>query len=306
MRSGALLVTAVAIVIGAGCAQPRDEAGPAAPVAPGTSVRWQRIAETLAGPEDPDSANSCNRGDARCVEEVVREMRRRLSALSARCDHNAAFLFMYLQVTDGVAGRGTRIFRDQGYLNHLDAVFAELYFRAFDAFRRGDLERVPAAWRVAFDTADHRAVTGLGDMLIGMNAHISRDLPFALARIGLETAEGRSGKPDFDRVNGLLQEVQGPMLRRASERYDATIATFTVPALEFSSADTADLLGAWRSEAWRNARKLLAARTPGERAAVARRIDREAEKRARILQAATSYLLLGGSTEERDRYCATR
>ena len=28
-------------------------------------------------------------------------------------------------------------------------------------------------------------LTGLGDMLLGMSAHINRDLPFALAHVGL-------------------------------------------------------------------------------------------------------------------------
>jgi hypothetical protein len=160
------------------------------------------------------------------------------------------------------------------------------------------------AWQVAFQAADTRAVTGLGDMLLGMNAHISRDLPYALAEVGLDSDTSRGAKRDFDAVNRLLGEVQGPMLDDASDRLDPSIRTFAVPALDFTSTDVAVLLGTWRAEAWGNARDLLRARTPTARAAVRARIERNAETRARVLEAATSYALTGLRSADRDAFCA--
>ncbi|MEX2195695.1 MAG: DUF5995 family protein [Thermoleophilaceae bacterium] len=302
MRAAPAALAALAL-LGAGCADPAgDEPAGAGAIPP--SERWEAIARELGGPENPASPNVCNRGERACVEEVVSEMRRRFDVLAAACDHKAAFAFMYLQVTEGVGDDGTRIFRDPEYLNHLDAVFAHLYFSAFDSFTRGN--DVPAAWRVAFEAADARRVTGLGDMLLGMNAHISRDLPFALADIGLETAEGESGRPDYDRVNGLLADVQEPMLAAASELLDPSIAGFRLDALDFSARDVADLIATWRSEAYRNAETLIAAPTPAARAKEAARIERNAESRARVLEMAMSYALLGETTAERDAYCARR
>jgi hypothetical protein len=124
-----------------------------------------------------------------------------------------------------------------------------------------------------------------------------------LARIVLRGPDGRSGKRDYDRVNRLLEAVQGPMLDTASKRLDPTVKKFSVPAFDFTSDDVESLLGTWRSEAWRNAGALLTANTPAERDAVARRIETNAETRARLLQTATSYALLGGSTATRDRFC---
>lgn len=300
-----LAALAALAVLGVGCAEPvDDDPGMAGAIPP--SERWEAIARGLGGPEAPGSPNVCNRGERACIEEVVREMRRRFDALAAACDHKAAFAFMYLQVTEAVGGGGTSLFRDPEYLNHLDAVFAQLYFSAFDRHTRGADDDVPAAWRVAFEAADARRVTGLGDMLLGMNAHISRDLPFALAGIGLDTAEGESGRADYDRVNGLLADVQDPMLAAASDRLDPTIASFRLDALDFGATDVAELIATWRSEAYRNAQSLIAAPTPAERTRVTTRIERNAESRARVLEAATSYALLGETTVERDRHCASR
>ena len=55
----------------------------------------------------------------------------------------------------------------------------------------------PARGR-SHDAAKGRQVTGLGNLLLGMNAHINRDLPFVLYSIGLTAPDGSSRKPDHD------------------------------------------------------------------------------------------------------------
>ena len=52
--------------------------------------------------------------------------------------------------------------------------------------------------------------------------------------------------------------------------------------------------------------RLLAARGPAARAAVARSIEANAADRARLIQSASSYSILGGGTEERDAHCRAR
>ena len=297
------LCALAAVLLLAGCTERPDDEQPGTVPARGGEA-WQELAAGVRGRHDADSQNRCVRGSATCIRDVVKEMTRRYLTLIETCDHKAAFAFMYLQVTSGVGQDGSALFRDPAWLNHLDSVFARLYFDAFDAWQAGDTDRVPVAWRVAFEAADSRSVTGLGDMLLGMNAHISRDLPYALAEIGQDTDRARRfARRDFDAVNGLLDDVQEPMLDLASKRIDPTVKSFAVPALNFTTADLADLLGTWRSEAWVNGRDLAAARTPTTRAAVTGRIERQAESRARILQAATSYVLTGGTTEDRDEFC---
>ena len=49
-----------------------------------------------------------------------------------------------------------------------------------------------------------KTVTGAGDLLLGMNAHINRDLAFVLAGTGLIHPDGSSSKADYDAVEEWL------------------------------------------------------------------------------------------------------
>jgi hypothetical protein len=270
--------------------------------------RWQALQPTLDASFDQDAANPCVRGAKTCVPLVVAEMRRRLDVLAGQCSHLAPFALMYLRVTAGVqeAQRRGERFRDLPYLAHLDAVFAGFYFRAFDAWRESRDREVPAAWRLAFEAGDRSVVSGIGDLMLGMNAHISRDLPFALAAAGLQGTDGQSALPDFDAVNALLNRTAGPMIDEQARLFDPSVKTFTAPVLGISSLDLGALLGIWRTEAYHNAEKLIAAPTPAARRRVAASIEANAAQRARLIGVATSYAVLGGSSVARDRFCARR
>lgn len=267
---------------------------------------WRALQPTLRQRFDQEATNPCVSGAKACVPLVVAEMRRRLDVLARQCSHLAPFALMYLRVTDGVeqAQRRGERFHDLPYLAHLDAVFAGLYFRAFDAWRNGRDREVPAAWRLAFEAGDRSVVSGIGDLMLGMNAHISRDLPFALAASGLQGTDGQSARPDFDAVNTLLNRTAGPMIDEQAGRFDPSVKSFTAPVLGISSLDLGALLGLWRTEAYRNAEKLIAAPTPAARRRVAAAIEANAAQRARLIGVATSYAVLGGSTAARDRFCA--
>lgn len=302
MARRAIALLAGLALLAAGCGAddpdpPRLEAG---------GARWQAIERSMPAAADPASPNVCGRGAPDCIGEVTREMTRRLDRSAATCDHNAAFALMYLRVTEGAGGTEAVRFDDTRYLNHLDAVFADLYFRAFDDWRADRRSRVPEAWRLAFEAADKRQLAGIGDMLVGMNAHISRDLPYALAKAGLRTPGGKSGEPDYDLVNTLLGKVQGPMLFEAARRFDPTIRSTTLPLALGASTTVAEIITRWRNEAWENAKRLLAAPNPQAKARVAKSIEAAAAGRARLLIALSSNLVVGPGADERLGYCRSR
>ena len=259
------------------------------------------VATVTAGARPHDT---CARGEGTCVRAVVDEMDSRLEPLAASCDHKAAFAFMYRQVTDAVARAEPGFFRSAASLDRLDVVFASFYFDAYDTWRHGRRSNVPEAWRIAFAAADERRVQGIGDMLLGMNAHISRDLPFALER--LRRAGRTVAKRDFDRVNVLLVRVQGPMLKEAARRFDPGVDDFSVPVLDVDDRTVGQLLAAWREEAWLNARRLASASTPARRRAVEQTIEQSAALRALAIRTATSYLPFVSSTKPRDEWCRQR
>jgi Family of unknown function (DUF5995) len=299
VKLGPLLLGATVLAVMAGCGSPARKAAP-------VTKAWHSVGATLTGPLQSQSPNSCNRGAPACVAVVVGEMQARLDALAAACDHQSAFALMYLRVTQAVeqATRARPTPGDRAYLAHLDAVFAQLYFRAYDAWARGDRKAVPDAWQLAFAAAERRRVSAIGDLLLGMNAHISRDLPFAVAAVGLgagSTAESR--RRSFEGVNRILEEVAPTMLREESSRFDPTVAHFTLPVLKADTTSLALLLGNWRDAALRDGRRLLEAATPAERAAVARSIERNAVARAVVIAAATSRVPFSAAGRSRDAFC---
>jgi Family of unknown function (DUF5995) len=299
-------VTAALAAVGCGGTPGEADSRPRFTAIDRGGEQWQALQPTLDARFDQEATNPCVRGARTCVPLVVAEMQRRLDVLAGQCSHLAPFALMYLRVTAGVdeaQRRGDR-FRDLPYLAHLDAVFAGYYFRAFDAWRKGRDGEVPAAWRLAFEAGEHSVASGIGDLMLGMNAHISRDLPFALAASGLQGTDGQSALPDFNAVNALLNQTAGPMIDEQARRFDPSVRSFTAPVLGISSLDLGALLGIWRTEAYRNAERLVAAPTPAARRKVAASIEASAAQRARLIQVATSYAVLGGSTAARDRFCA--
>jgi Family of unknown function (DUF5995) len=255
----------------------------------------------LAMQYEPSSENDCTAGRTRCIDAVIREMNRRFNPLAESCDHDSIFALAYLRTTEEYRRtvEDPTFFEDTPFVNHEAAVFADYYFRAYDAWHAGGT--APPAWAIAFDAAADRAVSSQGNLLLGMNAHIQRDLPFVFANIGMVKPDGSSRKPDHDRVNVFLNRVSDDLYAEIARRFDPTIDDANVPG-------TADdflafqLIPAWRENAWRNAELLATAPTPEARALVAESIETYAASEARSIRLATGYGLLGSSAA-RDAYC---
>jgi hypothetical protein len=266
-------------------------------------VNWSaELPPAYMGP-NTDSADDCVAGRIECVDKVAKRLARQVS--DAGCDHNAVFSLAYQRTTEAVAAwerAHPAFFSDNPWLNHYDAVFADMYFTAWNGWRQGS-GAVPRAWAIAFDAADRRKASAAGNLLLGMSAHVNRDLPFALYAIGLVSPDGSSRKPDHDRVNEILNTVITPLLDEIAARYDPSVRT--VPALgslgdflEFQALPT------WREQAWRNAEQLAAAPNAAERRVVAASIEQSAADTATALLAITAYTPPLTSSASRDAYCA--
>jgi hypothetical protein len=238
------------------------------------------------------------------VDKTIRQMTQRLDPLASSCDHNAIFALTYLRVTQ--AYRQTiaePFFDDTSFVNYEDTVFAHYYFAAYDARAAGQIKDVPPAWRIAFNAASRHAVSALGDLFLGINAHVQRDLPFVLYSIGLTAPDGTSRKPDHDRVDQILNRVTDPVIAEIARRFDPTIESTNLPTM-FDDATVFQVIAGWRERAWRNAELLAAAPTPAARALVAAQIENDAATEARMIVASTAYPPLIGGSAARDAYCA--
>jgi len=151
--------------------------------------------------------------------------------LAASCDHAAVFGLAYLRTTETYlqTAQTPGFYADPAFVNHEDITFAAAYYSAYDNWVAGRPDQVPPAWRIAFDAGRNRSVSGSGDLLLGINAHVNRDLPFVLAAIGLTAPDGTSRKPDHDKINQMLNRVYPPLVEEEAARFDPTIANIQTP-----------------------------------------------------------------------------
>ena len=131
-------------------------------------------------------------------------------------------------------------------------------------------------------------MTGTGDLLLGINAHVNRDLPFVLASMGLVRPDGQSGKPDFDKADLFLNDASDALMGELSQRFDSTIDDVNDP-LGLSYASVMQLLTTWREAAWRNAEALVNAPNAAARALVAQGIENAANAAAHTILLTQAY-----------------
>jgi hypothetical protein len=261
----------------------------------------------------PDPGNSaatvypgfdvCPDGDPACPEAVILEMYERWRPLSQACDHRAVFALTYLRTTEEYYRTVTEdpgFFEDPPWVSHEDAVFAEFYFNAEDAFFGGGGD-VPEAWRIAFDSAGSDDLTGAGDLFLGMSAHINRDLPYTLAAVGLVPPGGGSRKGDHDRVNFFLNRIADPLQRELGERYDPYFRLTDAEPSPFDEIGILQLVRSWRQAAWQHAEMLVNAAGEAQREQAAAWIESYSVLAARGIVAANT---VPGYAEVRDEWCA--
>ncbi len=301
MKLGRLIAVAVTLALPAVVLAP---AQPAAADDP-PFVGWTAAMPPLAFSFDPSSSNDCEAGRVTCVRQVIRTMRARFNPLAEQCDHDAVFSLAYLRTTEEYL-RSTLtpgFFDKPALVNHEDVAFSRMYLDAYDDWADDRVRMVPPAWRVAFEAADSRRVSGSGNLLLGMNAHVNRDLPFVLAATGLVARDGSSRKRDHDQINVMLNRVVEPLVTEAAARFDPGIAFVPTP-YGVGYTGLMQMLVAWRETAWRQAERLVAAPDAAARNRVARQIETYAETNAQAIVTATAYQPPVTTTAARDAYCA--
>ncbi len=294
--AAAVLLAAVAAVAGVSTAQDRAGADP-------LYAEWPALLPGLTAGYDPGSSNVCVSGKVQCIDAAVREMERRYQPLAASCSHQALFALTYLRVTQTYAwsARQPGYYADPGWTTHAVAVFAKYYLQAFDAWTADNSSTaVPRAWRTAFDAARDGAVSGAGNFFLGLNAHINRDLALAMAGAGLTTPDGRSAKPNFDRIDKLLNSVTEPLVAELSARLDPSMDDTELP-FGVDAVATGNLMFAWREQAWRNAELLS---NPLTRSVAAASVEANSVTQAATYRTTLAYAPPTTTRVARDAWCA--
>jgi hypothetical protein len=179
----------------------------------------------------------------RCVEEH----------LIAAADRRAIFASVYtlttLRMAESIdAGEYT----NTAWMKSYQTEFANHYRKALNSFANGQRSQVPNAWLKAFDAAASGQTLIIQDALLGMNAHINYDLPFAIEKVKI-SPNTTSRYLDHTRVNNVLNEVGDEIAGALGSLYGANYAAVDAA---FGPADELFLavgMATARQNAWNNA-----------------------------------------------------
>ena len=247
----------------------------------------------------PGSVPYCRKSSIKCIDTEVK----RLAGAQHKfgCDHRGVFATTYLELTrqlrDTLRVR-PRFFNDSKYLYTEDALFADIYFNTLHDYDLG--KPVPPAWQIALDAARNLDVNAAQDMLLGINAHVQNDMPFLLAALGQRTKDGTTRKPDHDKMNEILDAAYERVVRQIEDRFDPILSLTNARWTFADDYAGIEMVKQWREQVWRNAERLLAAKTPDERAQVAQQIQDYAAGWARMI---ANPIQEPGYRAQRDAYC---
>lgn len=215
---------------------------------------WDAVAAELAG-EEPDAAllDLVSEPFA-SVADVDERLARTESYLRERGDRRAVFLTVYSRMTATVrTAIDDGAFVDSEWAAAYLVAFAERYRRALVAFERRAFDSLPRPWLLAFGAAARGETLVAQDALLGINAHITYDLTYALGDVGIDPDRGAKLE-DHDRINAVLARLVQTAQDALVEAYDA-VGVAGIDRLFDPLDDRLALLGlrGVREFAWRNA-----------------------------------------------------
>lgn len=246
----------------------------------------------------PHAVPNCAHASLACINGLISRLRTQWTALNADCDHRAVFSLAYLRITEGLR---TAILRHElhwpRWMESVITDFSNHYLGYFNDYAAG--RPVPYSWKVAYDQ-DALGNTNAGqDTLLASNAHTQHDLPYIYAEMGMATRRGVSRKPDHDAVNAINDSVFRGLEEYYAAHYDPIFSLFMQSPLGLDRISVLQTVQAWRELAWRNAERLISARTGAERQAVEREIDANANAWANLIATPTE----SGYRATRDAFC---
>jgi hypothetical protein len=219
------------------------------------------------------------------LDEVVGDFAALEAQFRSRNDRRCIFLTLYGIVSAEMRDRvAAKAFADPVWVHRYAVAFASLYRRSLDAYDAGRSDEVPKAWRLCFDAARAGRGLVLQDMLLGVNAHVNNDLPFALD--GVSIGPSRSDRRrDHDAVNAVLGAVTELATERIASLYAPGLTTLDDCAGALDEMVSAFSLQIARDSAWESAVSLANARDRIERELAGKLISVRASIMARLLLA---------------------
>lgn len=264
-------------------------------------VPWPHVlpGRTVGPSAPPHSVRGCRSLRLPCVDRLLVRLRREWRSEDRTCDHRVIFSLGYLRITREIRRRLARYetFKYRPWFISVVQGFSDEYFATQRRYDEG--KPVPGAWKVYYDAMRSGDYNAGQDLLLASNAHTNHDLPYAYAASGLLTRRGVSRKHDHDAVNDVNATVYQPIANFYAAHYDPLFTSFnmTSPAPQLT---VAQMIVAWRENAWREAERLVAARTRPQLEQVEQQIEATSTTWARMITSGAE----PGYRQTRDAYCA--
>lgn len=220
---------------------------------------------------------------------VLDRMKELIAAWEAGNDRRFIFLNCYAMMTENMlAAIQAGDFEDAEWVARLLDHFAGFYFQALDAYET-DHSQPPAVWRIAFEATRQPKMHVLQQLVLGVNAHITYDLVFALSDIlSVEwqqlSDEGRKMRyRDHCHVNDIITKTIDRVQDQVVERFEPGLRVVDTLLGPLDEWMTSLMISEWRDEVWERATRILEAGSDADREALARHVEEFSIRRAKAV-----------------------
>jgi hypothetical protein len=221
-------------------------------------------------------------------DSVVSRMQAYIDDWEKAGDRRLIFLSCYeLMTRNMLAALDAGDFEDNAWVNALLERFAGYYFTALEAYDRE--ETVPVVWKLAFTAAQRPMSHVLQDLMLGINAHISYDLVFALADMlipewpNLSPEQRLSRYHDHFHVNEVINHTINSVQDQVVDRFSPGMRLVDKLMGPVDEWMTAWFISDWREEVWKNANLLVESSDEMDREALRKKVEEHSVERAHAL-----------------------
>lgn len=215
------------------------------------------------------------------VQDALNDLERLETALLQLRDRRGVFVTAYRLIT-GTLDQWIRQgrFHDNAWVTRYVVSFANLYREALEKQLAGHIAQAPAAWQISLETSAAGLALVIQDLILGINAHINRDLPFALDQVGID---GATRYADHTLVNKALRDATGVVQDRIAEYYASGLGILGTLLGNFDEELTGFSFENAREHAWRSGVALVAAQGNPQRDQIEALVESQAKLLARTI-----------------------
>lgn len=219
--------------------------------------------------------------------DLMAKMQAQIHVWEQADDDRVIFLKCYSMMTGNmlqtVSDNG---FHDGVWVTELTHRFADYYFDALQGFENNGR---PPVWTTTFETAQHKNVNVMQNLLLGINAHICYDLIFALVDSihdewkGLSEENRKHRYQDYCTVNDVIGMTVDAVQDEVVEAYSRFMIAVDYAFGRLDEWMIHTLIKRWRDQVWDQSMAYMSA-SPDERPALKQQYTEQAEQRSRAIQ----------------------